>query len=267
MKGERVILITGANRGLGRLIADQLAVPGNVLVLACRDAQRGRAVAAELRKKCSGCIPVTLDLGAPASITRVARSIHRRFGVLHALINNAGVFLHPEDLELSSLTWTGLANMIGANLTGPFWLLQQLLPSLRAARGACVVNVTSDMADASTFQGDYTAYRVSKAGLNALTANAAAALKKDSILVNAVDPGWIPTDMGGSDAPDDPLLAAAVGAWAAQLPAKGPSGRIFRCEEAAAGRGSPTPLTLTPPLKQEASRRFAQIFFGDSTKV
>ena len=221
-------MITGANRGLGRLIAERLATPRHVLLLACRDTAAGRRVAETLRPLCGGCVALKLDLTRRAAIEQLARRISQRHGRLHGLVNNAGIFLHPEDLTIESLSWAGLVSTLQTNLLGPFWLLKCLRPLLQKVDAACVVNITSDMAEPASCSGDYSAYRMSKAGLDNFTFNLAAARKPEGILVNGVDPGWIPTDMGGPEATDDPNLAATLAARCVQLPAGGPSGRIFR---------------------------------------
>jgi NAD(P)-dependent dehydrogenase (short-subunit alcohol dehydrogenase family) len=224
----RIILITGANRGLGRLIAERLATPDHVLLLACRDVAAGRRVAEALRPLCRSCFVLKLDITRRATIEQLGLRIAKRYGLLHGLVNNAGIFLHPEDLTIASLSWDGLVSTLQTNLLGPFWLLKCLRPLLQKADSACVVNVTSDMAEPETCIGDYSAYRMSKAGLNSFTFNLAAALKPEGILVNGIDPGWIPTDMGGPEATDDLNLAAALAARCVQLPPGGLSGKIFR---------------------------------------
>jgi NAD(P)-dependent dehydrogenase (short-subunit alcohol dehydrogenase family) len=114
-----------------------------------------------------------------------------------------------------------------SNTLGPWRLVQGLLPLLRRSAHARVVNVSSESGSLASMGGGTPAYRVSKTALHALTRMLAAELRSDRILVNAVCPGWVATDMGGPGGRPVAQGAASV-VWAVVLPDDGPSGGFFR---------------------------------------
>lgn len=113
------------------------------------------------------------------------------------------------------------------NLYGPWRLAMALLPLLRASPHPRIVNVSSEGGSLAGMGGGTPAYSVTKAGLNAVTRMLAAELRQEGILVNAVCPGWVATDMGGHGG--RPVREGAASAvWAATLPDDGPTGGFFR---------------------------------------
>jgi NAD(P)-dependent dehydrogenase (short-subunit alcohol dehydrogenase family) len=227
MSGARHALVTGAARGLGRGVARLLADRGWTVLVGCRRLDAGEKFCAELRESGAEAHPIELDVADPDGIIRAAAAVADMTGRLDALVNNAGVY---EDEEFESLTPECATRTMMTNAVGPLLLTRALLGPLSAAAGAAVVNVTSDLADADFVDdGTFTAYRMSKAALNMMTANLAVALAPHGIVVNAADPDWIPTDMGGADAPHSIEDAAAVVAWAAGLrPGDGITATVFQ---------------------------------------
>ncbi|KUM99108.1 hypothetical protein AQI95_40700 [Streptomyces yokosukanensis] len=213
----RYVLITGANRGLGRAAAELLAEQGWVVLAGHRRAQTTDPLVATVAARGGRAVPVPLDVTDPAGLQTAAERIaDRTGGTLHALINNAGVFL-PEDARLTSLTPEACRTTLLTNVCGPVLTTLAFLPLLRAAGGASIVNVSSAEARTERANGQYTCYRASKAALELATVNLSLALRPAHIVVNAVEPGWIPTDMGGPDAPDCLHTAARLIAWTASL--------------------------------------------------
>ncbi|MEO3778233.1 SDR family NAD(P)-dependent oxidoreductase [Micromonospora sp. B11E3] len=209
------VLVTGGNRGLGLATATLLADDGWSVLLGCRDDRRGAAAVETLRRRGGRADHVPLDVTSPASIAAAADAVAvLTGGRLAGLVNNAGVFLDERDAGLESVTAEAVHELLAVNAVGPLLLTRALFPLLRAATGAAVVNVSADDADPTTADGEATGYRMSKAALNIMTVNLAVALRAQDIAVNAVDPGWIPTDMGGPEAPDDVGAAARLVAWA-----------------------------------------------------
>jgi NAD(P)-dependent dehydrogenase (short-subunit alcohol dehydrogenase family) len=151
---------------------------------------------------------VALDVADAASVERACGEIATKYQFLNVLINNAGLFFDPADVTVETMTDRLLNNIVQTNLMGPFRVTRCCLPMLRDAPTGHVVNVTSDMARFSCMDGTYTAYRMTKIALDAFTVNLAAQLRGSNVRVSAFDPGWIRTDMGGTDAPDDPAVAA-----------------------------------------------------------
>src|SRR5262249_21641860 len=144
------------------------------------------------------------------------------------LINNAGVMLDPRGshvLDSKEKTWH---DTLAVNLFGPLLLTQALVPLMRKNGYGRIVNVSSAQGQLSDMGPGTPAYRVSKTALNALTRTLAAELHASGILVNAMCPGWVKTDMGGQGAPRTVEQGADTAVWLATLPDGGPTGGFFR---------------------------------------
>jgi NAD(P)-dependent dehydrogenase (short-subunit alcohol dehydrogenase family) len=220
----RVAVVSGANRGIGLEVVRQLAERGFTAVLGSRDPARGEAAAARLAL--DGVVPLQLDVADDASVAQLAREVEERFGRLDVLVNNAASHYDPgrravgADLDV-------VREALETNLFGAWRLAQALAPLLRGSGGGRIVNVSSESGSLASMGGGEPAYRTSKAALNALTRMLAAELRADGILVNAVCPGWVATDMGGPGGRPVAEGAASV-VWAALLPDDGPTGGFFR---------------------------------------
>ena len=152
------------------------------------------------------------------------------FGRVDILINNAAVYLDKQasgspllDLDPSILEQT-----MKANLTGPLRLIQAFLPGMIDRGYGRIVNVSSDMGRIAELHPSGAYYRLSKLALNGLTKMVAAEATGTNVVVNAVSPGWVRTDMGGSAATRSIEEGASGIVWAATLPGDGPSGLLFR---------------------------------------
>ncbi|MGW8873116.1 SDR family NAD(P)-dependent oxidoreductase [Streptomyces mirabilis] len=214
-----IALVTGANRGIGREVARQLAVAGHTVFLTARSAE---AAAEAARAAGPDAHPLRLDVTSEADITAVARDL----SALDVLVNNAAItydtWQRATDADLDVVR-----EAAETNLYGPWRLTQALLPLLRASAHPRVVNVSSKVASLASMGGGTPAYTSTKAALNALTRMLAAELGPDRVLVNAVCPGWVATDMGGPGGRPVAEGAASV-VWAATLPDDGPTGGFFR---------------------------------------
>lgn len=220
---SRVAVVTGANRGIGYEIARQLAAAGDTVVLTARDAAAARQAAAGLTSQVVGH---QLDVTEPASIARLARTLQADHPHVDVLVNNAAILYdtwqHARDADFEVVQQALDTNLLGAWRTS-----QALLPMLRRSGHGRIVNVSSEGGSLAGMGGGTPAYRVSKAALNALTRMLADELRTDHILVNAVCPGWVATDMGGAGG--RPVTDGAAGVvWAAHLPDTGPTGGFFR---------------------------------------
>jgi NAD(P)-dependent dehydrogenase (short-subunit alcohol dehydrogenase family) len=221
---EPIALITGANRGIGKEVSRQLANQGHTVLLTARSLEKALAAAAELGNE--NLIPAHLDVTDPSSITALHARIEREFNHLDVLINNAAINYDTwqkainADLEIVKETFE-------INVYGPWRLCQTFLPLLRKSAHPRIVNVSSGAGALHNMGGGTPAFGMSKAALNALTLMLADELRADRILVNAVCPGWVATDMGGPGG--RPVEQGARGiVWAATLPDDGPSGGFFR---------------------------------------
>jgi NAD(P)-dependent dehydrogenase (short-subunit alcohol dehydrogenase family) len=197
------------------------------VVLTARDAEKARAAAAKLNT--TGTVePAALDVADSRSIERAAAEIASRHDHLDVLINNAGINYDTwETAENADIEGT-VAETIRTNLLGPWRICQAFLPLLRKSRAARIVNVSSESGSLAAMAAGPPAYQVTKAALNAFTRTLAGELRSAHILVNAVCPGWVATDMGGAGAPRSADEGAAGIVWAATLPDDGPTGGFFR---------------------------------------
>jgi len=216
-----VSLVTGGNRGIGFEVCRQLAERGHAVVLTARRQEDAAAAAAE-----AGAHPLRLDVTDAASITEAAAEVADRYGKLDVLVNNAAITYDTWQRGITA-DLDVVREAAETNLYGPWLMVQRFLPLLRASDHPRIVNVSSEAGSLAVMGGGIPAYSVSKAALNALTRILAAELRAEHILVNAVCPGWVATDMGGPGGRPVAEGAAAV-VWAAALPDTGPTGGFFR---------------------------------------
>ncbi|WP_225828646.1 SDR family oxidoreductase [Streptomyces naphthomycinicus] len=221
-----ISLVTGANRGIGREVCRQLAALGHTVVLTARSLEQAEKTARQLARSGTRIHPLHLDVRDPGSIAAAARDVTETFGRLDVLVNNAAITYDTWQRAVTA-DLTVVAEAAETNLYGPWRTVQSFLPLLRRSRHGRIVNVSSEAASLAGMGGGTPAYSVTKAGLNALTLMLAAELRGDRVLVNAVCPGWVATDMGGAGGRPVRDGAASV-VWAAALPDDGPTGGLFR---------------------------------------
>ncbi|MEM1272934.1 MAG: SDR family oxidoreductase [Pseudomonadota bacterium] len=223
MTTQRLALVTGANRGLGLEVARQLARDHGLLVLVgARSLVKGQSAATDIGH---GAEAVQLDVANQASVAAAFAQIEDRFGRLDALINNAGMD-YDTDQNASSADLDRVRRCFDTNLFGAWATAIAATPLLKRGSHARLVNVSSGAGAIHGMTGGTAGYGVSKAALNAMTVKFAAELKHAGILVNAVCPGWVATDMGGGGRPIPDGARGIV--WAATLPDDGPTGGFFR---------------------------------------
>jgi NAD(P)-dependent dehydrogenase (short-subunit alcohol dehydrogenase family) len=225
MHDERIVVVTGANRGIGREVAAQLFGHHWTVVIGSRDLERGQAAVREIGADTAQAMAVQLDVADAASVSAAGEWVANRFGRIDALVNNAAImydtWARAVTADLDDVHAAAETNLFGAWRT-----TQQFLPLLRRSRHGRIVNVSSEGGSISEMTGGTPAYSVTKAALNALTRLLADELRRDHILVNAVCPGWTNTDMGGGGRPVADGAASVT--WAVLLPDDGPTGGFFR---------------------------------------
>ena len=220
----RVALVSGGNRGIGLEVCRRLAEEGLTVILGSRDEQRGREAAAGL----AGEVAVRqLDVADAGSVERLAASIENDFGRLDVLVNNAAIS-NDEGQSGAEAELDRVREALEANLFGAWRLCEAAIPHMRRERYGRIVNVSTGLAALEDMGGGSPGYRISKTSLNALTRILASELRGSGILVNAVNPGWVQTDMGGQNANRTVEEGADGVVWAATLPNNGPSGGFFR---------------------------------------
>jgi NAD(P)-dependent dehydrogenase (short-subunit alcohol dehydrogenase family) len=185
-----------SNRGIGRELTRLLALRGDVVVLTARDLTKAERAAADL----PGHLRVLtrrLEVTDPASIQQVAADLERRHGRLDVLVNNAAI--HDDSWQRADTAdLQTVREALEVNLVGAWQTALTPLPLLHSSGHGRIVNVSSEAGSLASMDGGPPAYTVSKAALNALTRLLAGELRRDRILVNAVCPGWVATDMGGA---------------------------------------------------------------------
>jgi len=224
-----VALVTGANRGIGREVARQLAAKGYAVIASARDGAKARQATEELAADAGGAVtPLTLDVASRDSIQAAAEELHRNPGRLDVLVNNAGA---GTDFGVSGTApdFDAIEAALQTNFYGAYRLTVALLDLLRASAHPRVVNVSSGMGGIAEMGGWSPGYRISKAALNATTRILSTELKEDRVLINSACPGFVNTDMGGQFGAKKPVEDGAAGiVWLATLPDDGPTGGFFR---------------------------------------
>lgn len=207
-------LVTGGNRGIGFAIAGGLIARGCTVTIGARDEAEGRAAAEAL-----SCRWTKIDLLDPDSYFEA----YTRAGGWDILVNNAGIYGQSSLLAKDS----DFANAMEVMVAAPLDLIRLNLAHWKKTGWGRIVNMSSGLGSQARGLGGPGAYSVAKAALNALTRT----LPRDlppGVKVNACDPGWVATRMGGASAPLSPEEGADTPVWLALLPEDGPTGGFFR---------------------------------------
>jgi NAD(P)-dependent dehydrogenase (short-subunit alcohol dehydrogenase family) len=228
----KIVLVTGANKGIGFEVSRQLGRAGFTVLLGARDEARGEEAAGKLRNEGLDVRSVSTDLNRAAeSGSALATLIREEFGHLDVLVNNAGI-ADREDGPASSVGIEALRRTFETNFFGTVAFTQPLLPLLRAAESARIVNVSSGLgslainADPNTpfYAVKVLAYNASKAALNMFTVDLAYDLRDTKIKVNSACPGFTATDLNNHSGPQTVEEGSIEIVRLAQLPDDGATG-------------------------------------------
>ncbi len=222
----KIAVVTGANRGLGKEVVRQLAAAGRRVVLTSRN-EGGARVAEAYRKEGLDVIFHPLDVTDERSITELVDFLRGRFETIDVLVNNAGIHYDTYQSTLNA-DFSIVEEAWRVNALGPWRLSKALFPLIRKGGGGRIVNVSSASGSFVDSWPGTPAYAVTKAALNMLTLKLSADAAADAVLVNAVCPGWVKTDMGGVEAPREVAEGARSIVWAALIDDDGPTGGFFR---------------------------------------
>jgi NAD(P)-dependent dehydrogenase (short-subunit alcohol dehydrogenase family) len=236
-ENRRVAIVTGANRGLGREIGRRLAGLGITVALAGRDHGRLEEAAGSIvgADPAASIFPLVLDVRDRSAIGPAVGRVLDRCGRVDILVNNAGILIDGEE-DIASVPAGVVEATFDTNVFGPMLLSQAVLPAMRVQRYGRIVNMSSSLGSMEEI-GDpgspydevgSPAYRFSNGALNVLTALLARETRGQNVLVNAVCPGWVRTDMGTERAPLSVEEGADTPVWLATLPDDGPTGGFFR---------------------------------------
>lgn len=220
-----MILVTGANKGIGLEIVRQLCKLGHTVILSSRNEQRGKEAKDKLNDEKLNTHVVLLDLDEEESIRKAVVQVKEQVGSIDVLINNAAI-LQKQDQSLLKSDWSSIEQTIQTNALAQLILVRHMMPLL--VRGGRILMASSGGGSMTDPVGGWSpAYCISKSLLNAITRHLAYELESKSIFVNAYCPGWVQTDMGGKSAPRKVEEGADTAVWLATAE-KIPIGKFFR---------------------------------------
>ena len=216
-------LITGGNRGIGYAIAQGLLAQGYEVIITARSFDRAKQAADKLA---GNAIPLELDVSNDDSIEQAIAVLSQQIDRLDLLINNAGVY---QDKQVDSLTISRalLDTAMQTNVFGVIRLVQACLPLLDRSTDARIINISSGMGAFDSLTTTATSYSLSKLALNGATVMLSQSLAAQNIVVNAMCPGWVRTDMGGNSAPRSPEQGADTAIWLATEAPRTHTGKFF----------------------------------------
>jgi NAD(P)-dependent dehydrogenase (short-subunit alcohol dehydrogenase family) len=226
MNEMKTALITGANKGIGREVARQLARKGFHVFVGARNRKAGREAVDEIVKDGGKASFLEIDVSNADSVIAAEREFSKMADHLNVLVNNAGIIVDGDDaiLEISDDL---LRKTLETNTLGALRVSRAFVPFLRKSKAPRVINVSSGGGQLTGgADGWAPAYCISKTALNGVTSQLAAALPK--FAVNSVCPGWVRTDMGGENASRSVEEGADTIVWLATEAAQELTGKFLR---------------------------------------
>ena len=234
---QRIVLVTGANKGIGFEVARQLERKSFHVFLGARNEEAGKAAAQKLNREaeeqgsaknaCRGAVTaLKIDISKPESIRRAAEEFSQKSDRLDALLNNAGILL-DDDNAILTITPEIFETTLLTNTLGALLVSQAFVAFLEKSDAPRIVNVSSgggQLTDGA--DGWAPGYCISKTALNGVTVQLAAALPK--FAVNSMCPGWVRTDMGGSNATRSVAEGASGIVWLAADAPQDQTGKFWR---------------------------------------
>jgi len=209
MDNQKIAVVSGANRGIGKEIVQQLASINYKVVALVRKPESLNAI----ENTTDGLvIPHVVNIASDASCESFSSFLKENFEKIDVLINNAGIMGSKSmtDFDLDEIT-----DVMNTNVYGAIRLTKAVLPLLKKSNDARIINVSSEMGALRSLSGGYAAYRLSKWALNGFTIMLASELHGTHIKVNSMCPGWCRTDMGGKGAPRAASQGAETAVWLA----------------------------------------------------
>ena len=221
----KTILITGANKGIGFETSRQLGKLGFNIILTARNQERGITAAEKLTKENIKCEFVELDVSELKSILKAFDIISKKYPSIDVLVNNAAIMSDNSNILKSDNDY--VFKIFNTNSIGPLLIAKTFSPLLK--KGSRIINISSGLGSICNGMQNYSPlYSVTKTTLNAITCQLSYAFEHLGVAVNAVCPGWVRTDMGGSGASRSVEKGAETIIWLAKEAPIELTGKIFR---------------------------------------
>lgn len=220
----KTALVTGANKGIGLEVVRQLLNRNFNVILTARNRDKGLRAIEKLKNRDEKLLFVQMDVGNEDSIKKAAKEVQSKNIKIDVIVNNAGVLLDSESInEVSS---EKILTTFRVNTLGPILVIQNLLPIMN--KNGRIINVSSGLGAFSEMSSYAPVYSISKSALNAITKQFSFSLVENNISVNSVSPGWVKTDMGGSNAARTVEKGAETIVWLAEEAPHNLTGKFFR---------------------------------------
>ena len=195
MLKNKNIFITGGNRGIGKGLVNILGIDNNV-IFSVRESAKGEEAIRNFKSQ--KIKYVVLDVDNYESVHQAKKIIKSKMDTIDILFNNAGILIPQYEVPAVETSEESILKTFQTNTLGPLRIIKSLLDMI--PKGGRIVNISSGMGQLDEMEGGSLAYRLSKTSLNALSKILSVELEKREISVNAICPGWVQTDMGGSNA-------------------------------------------------------------------
>jgi NAD(P)-dependent dehydrogenase (short-subunit alcohol dehydrogenase family) len=190
---DKIALITGAGRGIGKAVALDYAREGAKVAICARTGSEIEETAREIEAAGAECLALECDVSQEEPVLKLIGDVEKHFGRIDVLINNAGVMTRPTPItELEVRKWD---YTIAVNLRGPFLVTRAVLPIMIRRKSGSIINVSSSIGRSA--YANFAAYAASKWGLEGLTQTLAAEVRGRNIRVNSVEPGYVATKLTG----------------------------------------------------------------------
>jgi len=228
LKGK-IALVTGANQGIGFELCRQLANLGCEVILTSRNITKGTSSVKKLREENIDVIYHSLDIADFKSVVQIYNYISDEFHRLDILINNAGIYIDSEYID--NISSNKIIETLTTNAFGPLYTCQQFIPLMQKNNFGRVVNISSGMGVIQAMNYDGPAYRISKATLNAITVMFSKRNSNKNVLINAVCPGPVRTNMSSPKINKTPSDVCPFIIDVCRLPNGSFSGYLFKDSE------------------------------------
>ena len=225
MNTPKIALITGANRGIGYAIAEGLVKADFQVIIGSRSFEKGKSAVEKLNSPLASAVEI--DIADDDSINNAFDELKGKINRLDVLVNNAGIY--PDNgFNILTIDRQLLTKTLNINTFGGIKTTQIFLPLLEKANEARIINYSSGYGQLAGLSSGVPSYCLSKLAVNGATIMLADALASKNITVNAVDPGWVSSDMGGENAPRTVEQGADTAVWLATVDRVNDSGKLWR---------------------------------------